>query len=84
MIKALNDYNKSLIYNEDLVIYFTAKWCGPCKMMVGVLEEYAKEEDVVKVIKIDVDEYPELANHFEVQSIPTFIKYKKVFLLIKS
>lgn len=64
-----------LLSGKSLVMAdFFAKWCSPCKMQSSILYEFAKTvQDKVFVLKIDVDENPELANSFDVQSIPTVV-----------
>lgn len=60
-----------------VLVDFYADWCGPCKMMIPVVEELAKElEGRVKVGKLNVDENPNTAAKFRVMSIPTFILIK--------
>lgn len=53
-----------------------APWCGPCKMIGPVIEEIAKENDSLKVAKINADEAPELAQKYRVVSIPTLLVFK--------
>ena len=55
---------------ELVLIDFFANWCGPCKMISPVLEELSNELTDVKFCKVDVDESPELARMFKVESIP--------------
>lgn len=69
---------QSLINGEKPVLVdFTATWCGPCKMMAPVLHELkTKVGDKLSVIKIDIDQSPQAAAAYQVQSVPTFILFK--------
>ena len=58
---------------KTVLLDFWATWCGPCRMIAPVLEEVAQEREDVKVCKIDVDKEPELAQQFQIMSIPTLI-----------
>lgn len=61
---------------EGLVLVdFFATWCGPCSMLSPVIEDLEKEMEI-KVLKIDVDELPEIAQKFRVMSIPTLLLFK--------
>ena len=60
-----------------MLIDFYADWCGPCKMMAPVVEKLAeKYEGKVKVGKVNSDDEPELAQMFQVMSIPNFVIIK--------
>ena len=56
------------------IVDFWAEWCGPCKMLTPVLEDLCKEEEV-RLLKINVDESPELAQALGISSIPVVMLY---------
>ncbi|MGA2974050.1 MAG: thioredoxin [Spirochaetia bacterium] len=61
-----------------VVADFWAEWCGPCKMIGPVLRDLAKDyKDKIKIAKIDVDAEGELAQQFNIVSIPTILVFKK-------
>jgi len=65
--------------NKDglLMVDFWASWCGPCKMMLPIVEELESDLDgQARIAKVNIDEQPEIAGEFGVFSIPTFITFK--------
>lgn len=61
---------------QTVVIDFYATWCGPCKMYTPIVEEFAEENQDIKVVKIDIDESQDIAFEYNVMSIPTTIIIK--------
>jgi thioredoxin 1 len=61
-----------------VLIDFWAEWCGPCKEVSPILEEISTEmSDSIKIVKVNIDENPNIPNQYGVQSIPTLIIFKK-------
>ena len=72
------NFDRTVMQSEKTVrIDFWAGWCGPCRMLAPIIDEIAEEyADTVTVGKINVDEQPQLAAAFGVESIPTLIAFK--------
>ena len=70
-----NEFNE-LVSDGLVLVDFFAEWCGPCRMLAPILEDFASEESEIAVYKVNVDNEPDLAREFQVSSIPTMILFK--------
>ena len=73
-----NTFDEEILGSDKPVLVdFWAEWCGPCKMVAPILDEIAAEQEgKLRVGKINIDENLELAQRFDVMSIPTMILFK--------
>ena len=65
-----NNFEELIKKENKVLVDFFATWCGPCKMLSPILE---KAESNIKVIKVDTDEFEDLARKYGVMSIPTLV-----------
>ena len=75
MIKKLNNSEEfsSIIKEGKWLVDFFATWCGPCKMLEPVLEDFSKDNNVLQV---DIDQFRELTDSFNIMSVPTLIFFE--------
>ena len=71
------NFEEEVLKSEKKVLVdFWASWCGPCMMLSPLVDEVAKEKDDIKVVKVNVDEEGELAERFNIMSIPCLIVFE--------
>ena len=76
------NFNEIINSPKPVLIDFSAEWCGPCKMMGPILKEVAGAMgERVRIIKIDVDKNPAVAQKYQVMSVPTLMVFKNGQLL---
>jgi thioredoxin len=76
IIDGTKDNFNELINEEKVLVQFHATWCGPCKMLMPITKGIA-EEEIVKVVMVDIDENIELAQKYNIMSVPTLILFSK-------
>ena len=70
----INNFNE-LINGDKVIVDFYADWCGPCRMLGPIVEEVCNSNNI-KLVKVNVDENPEIAKEYGIMSIPTLILFK--------
>lgn len=73
-----NEFQQEVLESKvPVLVDFSATWCGPCQMMGPVLEQMAAEyEGKAKIVKVDIDESMELAQKYQIMSVPNMIIFK--------
>ncbi|NAW50708.1 thioredoxin [Elizabethkingia argentiflava] len=77
-------FNELIHSERPVLIDFFATWCQPCKVMSSVLSSVKKNVgDGARIVKIDIDQYPEIASSQGVRSVPTLLIFKNGELLFR-
>ncbi len=68
--------NEVLDSEQPVIVDFWAEWCGPCRAVAPVLDQIAEERAEIKVVKVNIDEEPDLARRYGIMSIPTIMLFR--------
>jgi thioredoxin 1 len=79
MPKQLTDdqFTKVIEEKKPVLVDFWAEWCGPCHRVAPVLEDISSSRDDIEIAKLDIDQYPSVAQNYQVMSIPTLIIFEE-------
>jgi thioredoxin 1 len=80
----METFNDVIMSDKPVLVDFFATWCQPCKMMHPVLEEVkARLGDKIRIIKVDVDKYQDVAAGYQIQSVPTLMLFQNSEMLYR-
>ena len=75
-VLGIDEFDKVINSNQLTLVDFYASWCTPCKMQTPILKEFQETmERKVKLIKVDIDQNPDVANKYKVQVLPTIMLF---------
>ena len=73
----MDNYEAEVLQSDKPVLMdFWASWCGPCQMLSPIVDKISEENEDLKVVKVNVDDQPDLARRFRIMSIPTVVIMK--------
>ncbi len=71
------EFNEKVLNNpKPVLVDFFATWCGPCKRLAPILEEIAESNNDFEIYKLDVDESGDIAEQYNIMSVPTMLVFK--------
>lgn len=84
-VNSSNFDSEVFISDRAVLVDFWADWCGPCKMIMPLVNDIAtKYAEGIKVVKVNVDENPELMERFNVRSIPHFLLFREGKIIMET
>lgn len=77
IIEIQNNFSEEVLNSDKKVLVdFYAEWCGPCKMIRPILEDIAENNDAVKIVSVNVESEDELAEKYNISSIPCLVLFE--------
>ena len=74
----MSKFNDIITAEVPTLVDFSATWCGPCKMMEPILQNLSKKVgNSARILKVDIDKNPAVANLYQIQSVPTLLLFVK-------
>src|SRR3954462_14783691 len=77
-----DNFEQVVTGNDIVIVDFWAPWCGPCRSFAPVFEAISEKHEGMVFAKVNTEEEPELAGHFEIRSIPTLMVFREKVLLL--
>ena len=72
-----DNFDQGIASNENVIYYFTAQWCGPCRMIKPIIQNISKKyKDKIFIGQVDVDSNIDSAIQHKISSVPTFLFFK--------
>ena len=75
-IESSEEYDSALKNSKSVFVDFFADWCGPCKMVGPVVDKVSEQYDDVSFLKVNVDDFPDIAQRYGIMSIPTMVVFE--------